>query len=107
MNTAYPTLNFGLGEEIEIRLAGLRPGENLSEALIGPAERLSAQHDDDQFMSIVPFRLPPSELDQALATLEELAVRGDHQRARTVLLEVAAQAAHAAPSHPESSATGS
>jgi FlaA1/EpsC-like NDP-sugar epimerase len=91
-------------EDIEIRLAGLRPGENLTEALIGPAERLSAEHDDDQFMSIEPFRLRRDELDEALTTLDDLVVRGDHERARTVLLEVAAQAAR---SRPESSAAGS
>ncbi len=91
-------------EDIEIRLAGLRPGENLAEALIGPAERLSTEHDDDQFMSIEPFRLPPGELDDALALLDDLVVRGDHDRARAVLLELAAQAARR---RPESSSAGS
>ncbi len=91
-------------EDIEIRLAGLRPGENLAEALIGPAERLSAEHDDDQFMSIEPFRLPRQVLDDALAVLDDLVVRGDHDRARTVLLGLTAQAAR---SRPESSAAGS
>ncbi|HEY7106791.1 MAG TPA: nucleoside-diphosphate sugar epimerase/dehydratase [Acidimicrobiia bacterium] len=91
-------------EDIEIQLAGLRPGENLAEALIGPAERLSAEHDDDQFMSIAPFRLATDELEHALATLEEMVVRGDNEGARTVLLELAAQAARR---RPESSATGS
>jgi FlaA1/EpsC-like NDP-sugar epimerase len=80
-------------EDIEIQLAGLRPGENLVEALIGPAERLSAGHDNDKFMSISPFRLPPDELDHALSTLEQLVVRGDNRQARTMLLDVAAQAA--------------
>jgi FlaA1/EpsC-like NDP-sugar epimerase len=91
-------------EDIEIRLAGLRPGENLAEALIGPAERLSTEHDDDQFMSIAPFRLPAAELDHALTVLEELVVRGDNDGARSVLLELAAQAAH---SRPESTSAGS
>lgn len=91
-------------EDIEIRLAGLRPGENLAEALIGPAEQLSTEHDDDQFMSIEPFRLPTPELDQVLATLDELVVRGDHARARMVLLDVASQAAR---SDSEPSSAGS
>jgi FlaA1/EpsC-like NDP-sugar epimerase len=90
-------------EDIEIQLTGLRPGENLAEALIGPAEQISSEHDDDQFMSIVPYRLSPYELDQALATLEELVVRGDHELARSVLLDLAAQAAR---SRAESSPAG-
>lgn len=91
-------------EDIAIRFTGLRPGENLTETLLGPAERLSSEHDGDQFMSIVPFRLRTDELDQALVELEELVVRGDHARARRVLLDLAAQAARR---RPESSAAGS
>ena len=60
-------------EDIEIRLTGLRPGENVVEALIGPAEQVSADS-SDAVMTILPYRLDPEVLDEALVALDELAL---------------------------------
>jgi FlaA1/EpsC-like NDP-sugar epimerase len=79
-------------EDVEIRLTGLRPGENVVEALIGPAERIEPDG-GDMVMRIVPYRLDPEALDSALAVLRELVAVGDHDATRMVLLELAADAA--------------
>ncbi len=79
-------------EEIEIRLTGLRAGENVVEALVGPAEQVSALT-DDPVMTIVPYRLSTSVLDEALDVFRGLVEHGDHRLARKLLLELAAGAA--------------
>ena len=80
-------------EDIEIQLTGLRPGENVVEALVGPAERIEADADiGAKFMRIVPYTLCPEVIDDALARLRELVLGGDHDLARKVLLELAAGA---------------
>ncbi len=80
-------------EDIDIQLTGLRPGENVVEALVGPAEHLDTDS-GTAVMSIVPYRLERAELDRAIECLRELAALGDHGAARRLLLDLAADAAH-------------
>ena len=92
-------------EDIEIQLTGLRPGENVVEALVGPAERIATDGDiGAKFMRIIPYALSPTAVDDALASLGELALRGDHDLARKVLLGLASGAAHGAEESPTSAA---
>ncbi len=79
-------------EDVDIQLTGLRPGENVVEALIGPAEHLDSEP-GDAVMGIVPYRLEREALDRAIECLRELVVLGDDASARRVLLELAADAA--------------
>ena len=89
-------------EDIEIRLTGLRPGENISEALVGPAERIEPGF-DGPVMTIEPFRLPPGDLDDTLTRLRALVAEGDHAMARIELLRITSRAASPAPAVPERS----
>jgi FlaA1/EpsC-like NDP-sugar epimerase len=75
-------------DDIEIKVTGLRPGEKLSEALVGPAES-SAPSYGDLLHSIDPVALGPERLSNALQELEQLAVNDDHVRARAALLALA------------------
>jgi FlaA1/EpsC-like NDP-sugar epimerase len=77
------------GQDIEIQLTGIRKGENLDEILIGPAER-QAPTVWGPILSIAPVRLPADVLADSLAELERLALVGDHDAARRLLLGVAA-----------------
>ncbi len=79
-------------EDIEIRVTGLRPGENITEALVGPAEHVRPG-DGGPVMTIEPFRLASTELDAILERLSTVVAGGDHETARAVLLDVAARAA--------------
>jgi FlaA1/EpsC-like NDP-sugar epimerase len=78
-------------EDIEIRLTGLRPGENVREALVGPAERTGGAT-GAPVVKIVPSRLVRDTLDRALEELATLAAEGDHAAARIALLELSAEA---------------
>ena len=75
--------------DIDIRLTGLRPGENVREALVGPAEHIQ-DATDAPVVRIVPWRIDPKDLDAALGELADLAARGDHAAARIALLELSA-----------------
>jgi FlaA1/EpsC-like NDP-sugar epimerase len=77
--------------DIAIQLTGLRPGENMVEALVGPAEQLDSDT-ANPVMSIVPYRLPADVLDAALEDLVELVNPADHRATRMALLELAGRA---------------
>ena len=79
-------------DDIEIKVTGLRPGEKLSEALVGPAES-SAPSYGDLLHNIEPVALGPERLSNALEELEQIAVNDDHVRARAALLALARPAA--------------
>ena len=79
------------GVDMEIEVTGRLPGENLSEHMVGPAER----REDDQdgpIVAIAPVPLPSGELEDWLERLESLALADDHGAARAALLELTAGA---------------
>jgi FlaA1/EpsC-like NDP-sugar epimerase len=78
---------------IEIKITGLRPGERLSEAIVGPAET-ATRTDAHPIISIEPVALDSRALQDALDRLDVLAVAGDHAAARTALLELAKPAGY-------------
>ena len=73
---------------IAIDITGLRPGENLEEAVIGPHETYEPL-DEPSINAIVPLRLPRARLEETLELLDRLAVANDHDAAREVLLALA------------------
>ena len=77
--------------DIDIQLTGLRPGENIVEALVGPAEHLESDP-DGPVMNIVPYRLPSTVLDSALESLSGLVSPPNHDATRRALLELASRA---------------
>jgi FlaA1/EpsC-like NDP-sugar epimerase len=77
--------------DIEIRFTGLRPGENLVEAMIGPAE-MTEPLEGGTILGIKPVRIPRQVLDDALDLLDTLSIAGDHAEARQALLDLAAPA---------------
>jgi FlaA1/EpsC-like NDP-sugar epimerase len=77
--------------DVEIQITGLRPGEQLAEIVVGPAES-SSPLDGRPVLSITPVRLDADRLRAALGHLDALAVAGDHAAAREALLAVAAPA---------------
>jgi FlaA1/EpsC-like NDP-sugar epimerase len=79
------------GIDIPIEITGMLPGEKLSEAVIGPAERRLAE-EDGPILTIEPAPLGPGELDDALGRLEALALANDRERARDALLAIASPA---------------
>jgi FlaA1/EpsC-like NDP-sugar epimerase len=79
-------------DDIEIKVTGLRPGEKLAEALIGPAEASEGSY-GDLLHSIEPVALGPSRLADALEHLEQLAINDDQVGARAALLALARPAA--------------
>ena len=81
-------------------MTGLRPGEKLAEALIGPAERSVAEY-GDLLHSIEPVALGPAALAEALETLEQLAINDEHVAARAALLALARPAARDAEPDPD------
>jgi FlaA1/EpsC-like NDP-sugar epimerase len=76
------------GRDIEIEVTGMRPGEKLSEALVGPGESLS--DDDGAILGIRVRRLDHGVLDDALLRLSSHAERLQTDDARATLLRVAA-----------------
>ena len=79
------------GVDIDIEITGLLPGENLSEQMVGPAERREGDQ-DGPIVAIAPVPLPSAELEDWLERLESLAIAGDHGAARAALLELTAGA---------------
>jgi FlaA1/EpsC-like NDP-sugar epimerase len=77
--------------DIEIRTTGLRPGENLTEAVIGPNET-SQLLPGGSIMELHPVRIPSGVLDEALDHLDTLSVKGDHEATKIALLELASPA---------------
>jgi FlaA1/EpsC-like NDP-sugar epimerase len=91
-------------EDIEIRITGLRPGENLAEALIGPAE--VGTHDRaNPVIGITPTRLSPGELDETLEVLRRAIDTDDGTVARETLLTISSRAANVV-AFPSASRTG-
>jgi FlaA1/EpsC-like NDP-sugar epimerase len=84
-------------EDIEIVVTGARPGEKLSEVVVGPAEQTEA-NGGGPIVAIRPVAVDPERLSNALDVLDSLAVAGDHDAARRVLLELARPATIAATS---------
>jgi FlaA1/EpsC-like NDP-sugar epimerase len=78
-------------DDIEIRVSGLRPGEKLTETLVGPAET-SAPCYGDLLHSIEPVAFGPDQLDAVLEELEQFTITDDHVSARSALLSVARSA---------------
>lgn len=76
--------------DIDIEITGLRPGEQLAERVVGPAE--SSVILEGPVLGIEPVRLDDDTLRAALVHLETLAVAGDHDAARDRLLGLAAPA---------------
>jgi O-antigen biosynthesis protein WbqV len=78
--------------DIEIVLTGLRPGERLDEAVVGPVERSMPAADGAPVLVISPVRLGHEELTAGLATLEQQVAAGDDAAARETLLGLAVPA---------------
>ena len=83
------------GTDIEITITGMRPGEKLSEELVGPGETVSGT---GPILGINPVVMPEGTLDRALTRLASIADGLDDDRARVALLELAATAHDAAAS---------
>ncbi len=79
------------GRDIELRVTGMRPGENLDEVVLGPAEHLEPGS-QGPIMSIVPVQIPERTLRETLDRLEAACVLVDHDTARSELLAIAAPA---------------
>ncbi|MET0896138.1 MAG: nucleoside-diphosphate sugar epimerase/dehydratase [Acidimicrobiia bacterium] len=78
-------------EEIEIRISGLRPGENLVEALIGPEEQ-GTPDPENPVIGITPGVLPAALLDETLDALRHLVAVDDNVATRQVVLDVVSRA---------------
>jgi O-antigen biosynthesis protein WbqV len=87
------------GADVEIQITGMRPGEKLSEALVGPGERLDDDH-DGAILGIETRRLTPAALEEAVARLSAIAEQIDSVGAGKALL------AAAAPAGPETRVAG-
>ena len=74
------------GVDIEIVLTGMRPGEKLSEELVGPGETVSGE---GPILGINPVTITDTALDAAIAELSGLADALDHAGARQALLRIA------------------
>ena len=79
-------------QDIEILVTGLRPGERLDEAVVGPAERSAPAGDDAPVLSITPVHLDHDALAAGLAMLERQVAAGDDEGARATLLGLAVPA---------------
>lgn len=77
-----------VGNDVAIEIVGLRPGENLDEAIIGERED-AVPCSDGRLFSIVPVSLPASVVDATVETLAGLVSERDADRSRAVLLELA------------------
>jgi FlaA1/EpsC-like NDP-sugar epimerase len=77
------------GRDIEIDVTGMRPGEKLSESLVGPGESLSDDQ-DGAILGIQVRRLDHDGLGEALLRLSTHAERLQSNDARAGLLKVAA-----------------
>jgi dTDP-glucose 4,6-dehydratase len=75
-------------QDIQIELTGLRPGERLTEVVIGAAEQRDEQG-QTAFVGIVPVRLDAARLTDGLERLERQTVADDHAQARATLLALA------------------
>jgi FlaA1/EpsC-like NDP-sugar epimerase len=90
------------GRDVEIEVTGMRPGERLSEVLVGPGEEL-VDDDDAPILGIKSRRVPTETLHHDVVRLTSLADQLDGIATHAALLEIAARsgalpAAGAAPS---------
>jgi O-antigen biosynthesis protein WbqV len=85
---------FGLHphRDIEIRVTGLRPGERLDEAEVGPVERSAPAGDGAPVLAISPVHFDHETITDALLTLERQVAIGDDEGARATLLGLAVPA---------------
>jgi FlaA1/EpsC-like NDP-sugar epimerase len=96
------------GRDVEITITGMRPGEKLTESLVGPGEHLDDDH-DDAILGIRIRRLESAEVEASVARLAQLAEHLDDVGAGKALLEVAAPpdaAAAAGPRRPAEPGAG-
>jgi O-antigen biosynthesis protein WbqV len=77
------------GTDIEIVITGMRPGEKLSEELVGPGETMTGS---GPILGIEPVLLEDDGLDRTLARVFQLADAGDDEGVRAALHEIAAGA---------------
>ena len=78
--------------DIEILITGLRPGERLDEAVVGPAETSAPAGDGAPVLVISPVHLGHDELAAGLCALERQVAEGDDDGARATLLGLAVPA---------------
>ncbi len=72
------------GEDVEVRITGLRPGEKLHEDLVAPGEETTASQHDQIVQSLA--RLPDGfDASSCVRELEALAGRGDDRAVREYL----------------------
>ena len=76
------------GHDIEIEIVGARPGENLSEALVGPGER-SVRFDDLPLVAIDPTPLGRAGVESTLSRLSALVALRNEVATRAAILEAA------------------
>jgi FlaA1/EpsC-like NDP-sugar epimerase len=76
------------GEDIEIVFTGVRPGEKLSEELVGPGEELQDSEVTDIKRVRVRNRIDREEFASAVERLEQLAIAGDDPRVVEALREM-------------------
>ena len=74
--------------DIEIQITGMRPGEKLAEVVFSPLEGRQPVL-GEALLSIEPLALGADALAAALEQLGRCTVRGDHDGARALLLELA------------------
>jgi FlaA1/EpsC-like NDP-sugar epimerase len=77
------------GSDIEIKVVGARPGENLSEAVVGPGER-SVRFDDFPLLAIDPVSLGHAGVESSLSRLSALVALRDENGTRAAVLEAVA-----------------
>ena len=78
--------------DVEILITGLRPGERLDEAVVGPVETSAPAGDGAPVLVISPVRLDHDTLTEGLATLERQIADGDDDGAKATLLGMAVPA---------------
>ncbi|MFN8024866.1 MAG: nucleoside-diphosphate sugar epimerase/dehydratase [Acidimicrobiia bacterium] len=78
--------------DVEILVTGLRPGERLDEAVVGPAETSAPAGDGAPVLVISPVCVGRDKLEAGLATLAEQVAAGDDAGAKATLLGLAVRA---------------
>lgn len=78
--------------DIEILITGLRPGERLDEAVVGPAETSAPARDGAPVLVITPVALGHDAIEEGLATLAQQVADGDDDGAKATLLGLAVPA---------------
>jgi FlaA1/EpsC-like NDP-sugar epimerase len=79
-------------QDIEILVTGLRPGERLDEAVVGPAETGAPASDGAPVLVISPVHLDHDALADGLATLARQVAEGDDAGTKATLLGLAVPA---------------